>query len=78
MAFLEQPPHGSASVPNMGAPSLASAKKLPGHRAGGWCHCQPKSHLPGLLEHAELDTPTLYFSGDLAQAKVKLVNSIGI
>lgn len=44
--FLEQPADGSASVPNTGAPSLASAKRLQEHVAGGQCNLSPaKSHL---------------------------------
>lgn len=34
VGLSEQPPHGSASVPNTGAPSLASAKRLAEHVAG--------------------------------------------
>lgn len=75
--FFEQPPHGSASVPNTGAPSRASAKRLPEHVAGGWClhpsgraTCCSSLSMPSLCtrwQHPPIS------SGNLAQATATLI-----
>lgn len=85
VGLSEQPPHGSASVPNTGAPSLANAKRLAeqvagrqaGRRAAGvslpaegatCCSCLRMPSVGTRWQH-----PSIIPSGDLAQAKVKLI-----
>lgn len=78
VGLSEQPPRGSASVPNTGAPPLASAKRLAEHVAGG--RCEPPSEgatccsYPSMLSVCtRWQHPSIISSGDLAQAKVKLI-----
>lgn len=78
--FCEQPSHGSASVPNTGALSLASAKRLPEHVAGGCCQCPSIRatccSYPSMLSLCtRWQHPSIIFNGDLGQGKV---SSIGI
>lgn len=71
-------PYGSASMPNAGVPSLASAKRLPEHLAGGWCqHPSVRTTWCSYLSMLSLCTrwqhPPIISNGEPAQAKVKLI-----